>query len=78
MECNILDHLLVNLCCSSAEVRRDACWLLSNLSIKKKPATQILRHEGIIKKLVELFTCEVIPYVQKEITYIFCYLAHFA
>ena len=76
--CNIFDSILVNLSCASGEVRRDACWLLSNLSLKKAAATQLMRHANILAKLVDLFSSEALVSVKKEVTYIFCYVAHFA
>ena len=59
-------------------MRRDACWLLSNLSLKKAAATQLMRHANVLAKLVDLFSSEALVSVKKEVTYIFCYVAHFA
>lgn len=75
---NILDHLFKNLNCSNCDVRRDACWVISNLCFKKPSATLVIRHTMIISKLVQLLASEAVLIIKKQLTYIFAYIAHFA
>lgn len=74
----ILDYLLVNLNCSNGDVRRDACWLISNLCTKKVSANAVINDLKLIPKLVDLFAFESVQAIKKEICYILCYIGHYA
>ncbi len=74
---NVLDGLLLNLSCMNGEIRRDACWLLSNLCTKKTGANAVVRRVEILEKLVDLFAYEVIFNIKRELSYLFCNIAHF-
>jgi hypothetical protein len=78
LKAGILDALLPNLSCSNPEVRRDVCWVVSNLSARKNSATAVIQHSQIIAKLVELFGGEAVLSIKKELSYLFAYLAHYA
>lgn len=73
----LLDCLHANLSCSNGDVRKDTCWLISNLCTKKATATQVLQHGPLIGKLVELLAYEILLPLKRELTYIFCYLCHY-
>ena len=78
LELNFLNFLGANLNCSSSEVRKDCCWLITNICIKKTYTNAVIRHQEVMNKLVELFRIEAVLSVKKELTLIFCCIAHFA
>jgi hypothetical protein len=73
---NLLDHIHQALLSTTADIRRDACWLASNITCDRPSASAIIRNETLTHKLVELFFFENVLPIKKELTYIFTYLAH--
>ena len=61
----VFDYLCHNLNCANGEVRRDCCWVISNLCTKKQSATIVIKNQVIIGKLVELFSSEAVLIVKK-------------
>jgi hypothetical protein len=74
----LLDNTFDLLLSSNDEVRRDACWLISNLCCDRVSSTQVIRQGMVMAKLVDLFTSEGSLEIQRELTHIFGDLAHFA
>jgi hypothetical protein len=55
---NLLPNLFFLFLSSSPEIRRDACWLVSNLCCERNSATRVIREKMLIAKLVDLFADE--------------------
>lgn len=58
-------------------MRRDICWLISNLVCEKTSANLLIGHKVLMMKLVQLFYSETIMEIKRELTLTFSSLAHY-